>query len=128
MIKKEVISLEAQWYGGGYKFIMFENNIGIFAFEYGSHNKVDLDESKIIKFWQEVDELNIWNWKKKYPYWKQKYEPMLDGCSWELKIRNRKQKAKYSKGYESYPRTYKKLISILIKLFDAEEFEKDIIY
>ena len=47
MIKKEVISLEAQCYGGGYKFILLENNIGLFTFEYGSHNAIELDESNI---------------------------------------------------------------------------------
>ena len=23
----------------------------------------------------------------KVPYWKQKYEPLLDGCAWELKLK-----------------------------------------
>ena len=49
MIKKDVISLEAQWYAGGYKFIMFENNIGIFAFEYG-HGGVVLRYKLEIEF------------------------------------------------------------------------------
>ena len=67
-----------------------------------------------------MDKLEVWNWKKKYPYWKQKYEPLLDGCSWELKLRNREGRAKYCSGYESFPRNFKKLIKALNELFESD--------
>ena len=59
-------------------------------------------------------------WRKKYPYVKPKYEPMLDGYSWELKLRDRNGRAKYCTGYESFPRNFKKLIYELDDLFDSE--------
>ena len=95
-MKREVIELEAIWYGGGFHFILQEDKTGLVIRNFGENcepNKVD--ENKIIIFWKKVEELGVWKWHKKYPYWKQKYEPMLDGCDWKLKLRDRDGRAKY---------------------------------
>jgi hypothetical protein len=44
---------------------------------------------------------------------------LLDGCTWELKLRNRNGRAKYCSGYESFPRKFKDLIKELNILFGA---------
>ena len=105
------------WYGGGFSFQLQNNNIGLFREAYQTDITIELQNSAIDKFWLAMDTLDIWNLKKKYPYWNQKYEPILDGCSWELKLRNKQGKVKYSSGYESYPRKFNKLIEELNKLF-----------
>ena len=43
-MKKEVIELEAIWYGGGFHF--------------------RLEDNKIVYFWERVEELEVWKWKK----------------------------------------------------------------
>ena len=67
-----------------------------------------------------MEELDVWNWKKKYPYWKQKGEAVTDGCRWTLKLRDRKGREKYCSGYMSFPRRYKDLIEELNNLFSSD--------
>ena len=80
---------------------------------------VDLPEHRILSFWNRLEEIGVWKWHKKYPYWKQKYEPLLDGCDWKLKLRDREGRAKYCSGYESFPRKFKDLITELNHLFNS---------
>ena len=47
-----------------------------------------------------MEELDVWNWKKKYPYWKQKGEAVTDGCHWTLKLRDRKGREKENSIYQ----------------------------
>ena len=58
---------------------------------------VDLQEHKILTFWDKIEEMGVWKWYKKYPY-KSKYEQLLDGYQWELKLRDRNGRAKYCSG------------------------------
>jgi len=81
---------------------------------------VDLQEHKILSFWDRVEEIGVWKWHKKYPYSKLKYEPMVDGYNWELKLSDRKGRAKYCTGYMSFPRKFKELIEELNHLFESE--------
>ena len=103
-MKEEAIELEAIWYGGGFHFCLDKNSSKI-------------EDYKIINFWKKVDEFGVWKWHKKYPYWKQKYQQLPDGCDWKLKLRDRKGRAKYCSGYESFPRKFKDLIKELNTLF-----------
>ena len=59
-----------------------------------SHQKINVD-SKLDVFWKKIDELEIWNWKKKYETFP---EPKTDGIGWYLKLRDNNGKSKYSKG------------------------------
>ena len=121
IIKPEVIDLNAGWYGGGFSFKLEKNKSGTVFSDYVEMKVTPvISDQKIIRFWENVEKLGVWNWKKKYPYWKQKYEPLLDGCSWELKLRNREGRAKYCSGYESFPRNFKKLVKELNELFESD--------
>ena len=81
---------------------------------------VDIQDYKILSFWDRIEEIGVWKWHKKYPYSKLKYQQLLDGYSWELKLRDRRGRAKYCSGYESFPRKFKDLIKELNKLFGSE--------
>lgn len=119
--KPEVIDLDAIWYGGGFRFVLEKDNVGHVLdqqAEFIPNEKISDD--KILNFWKEIYKLGVWKWHKKYPYWKQKYQPLTDQCSWELKLRNRDGKSKYCHGYASFPRNFKKLIEALNELFGAE--------
>ena len=119
-MKKEVIELEAIWYGGGFHFKLLGDKTGLVVDDFATDDKPSkIEDYKIIEFWKKVEELGVWKWYKKYPYWKQKYEPMLDGCEWKFKLRDRNGRAKYCAGYESFPRKFKKLIRELNNLFGS---------
>ena len=45
---------------------------------------------------------------------------MTDGYTWEVKLRNRDGKSKYSSGYEKFPKTFKKFVDELNKLFETK--------
>ena len=81
---------------------------------------IDIKDYKILSFWDRIEEMGVWKWHKKYPYSKLKYEQMLDGYNWELKLRDRKGRAKYCSGYESFPRKFKDLIKELNNLFGSK--------
>ena len=81
---------------------------------------VDLQEHKILTFWDKIEELGVWKWHKKYPYSKLKYEQLVDGYNWELRLRDRNGRAKYCSGYDSFPRKFKDLIKELNYLFGSK--------
>ena len=87
---------------------------------YSEEKMVDIPDYKILSFWDRVEEIGVWKWRKKYPYSKLKYEQLTDGYNWELKLRDRNGRAKYCSGYESFPRKFKKLIGELNNLFSSE--------
>ena len=81
---------------------------------------VDVPDYKILSFWDRIEEMGVWKWRKKYPYSKLKYEQLLDGYNWELKLRDRKGRAKYCSGYQSFPRKFNDLIKELNILFGSK--------
>ena len=120
MTKKEIIYFDAGAFGGsggncelinGYLESNYMNE-GVFA----ERKKIKLDESKILYFWKRIDELNVWNWNKRY----EDEMAMTDGYTWEVKLRNRDGKSKYSSGYEKFPKTFKKFVDELNKLFETK--------
>ncbi len=122
-MKEEVIELEAIWYGGGFHFRLLNDKTGLVLDldNYTEGKKPSqIEDSKIINFWKKVEELGVWQWYKKYPYWKQKYQPLPCGCDWKLKLRDRKGRAKYCSGYRSFPRKFKDLIKELNNLFGSK--------
>ena len=102
---------------------LLENNKGIIIGSTSDAIDVDVPDYKILSFWDRIDEIGVWKWRKKYPYSKLKYEQLLDGYNWELKLRDRKGRAKYCSGYESFPRKFKELIKELNNLFGSNIFE-----
>ena len=81
---------------------------------------IDLPEHKILTFWDKVEEIGVWKWRKKYPYGTQNKLQLLDGYNWELKLRDRNGRAKYCSGYQSFPRKFKDLIKELNILFGSK--------
>ena len=120
-MKKEVIYFDAAAYG---PFANCELTNGYLESVYinmdeeasGESKKIKLDESKILYFWKRIDELNVWNWNKRY----EDEMAMTDGYTWEVKLRNRDGRAKYSTGYEKFPKTFKKFVDELNKLFETK--------
>ena len=102
---------------------LLENNKGIIIGSTSDSIYVDVPDYKILSFWDRIEEIGVWKWRKKYPYSKLKYEQLLDGYNWELKLRDRKGRAKYCSGYESFPRKFKELIKELNNLFGSNIFE-----
>ena len=94
---------------------LLENNKGI-VFSDSSEQMIDLQEHKILTFWDRVEELDIWKWKKEY----NPKDEILDGHQWELKLRNRNGKSKFVTGHMSYPDNYNELIKELNNLFGSE--------
>ena len=80
---------------------------------------IKLEEYKILSFWDKIEQIGVWNWSKKYPVKEPELEQLLDGYSWELKLRDRNGKAKYCSGYMSFPRKFKDLIKELNALFGS---------
>ena len=115
-MKKEVISYS------GFSMIppesveLLENNKGVIITPSSDAKITDVQDYKILSFWDRIEQIGVWKWKKSY---NPKYE-ILDGYQWELKLRNRKGEAKYIEGHESYPKKFKDLINELNILFGSK--------
>ena len=119
-MKKEVISYSGHSMLPPESVELLENKKGSIITPGLNAKIVDIQDYKILSFWDRIEEIGVWKWHKKYPYSKLKYQQLLDGYNWELKLRDRKGRAKYCSGYESYPRKLRELIKELNILFDAE--------
>ena len=119
-MKKEVISYSGHSMIPPEGVELLENNKGSIITPSLDAKIVDIQDYKILSFWDRIEEIGVWKWHKKYPYPKLKYLQLLDGYNWELKLRDRKGRAKYCSGYESFPRKFKELIKALNDLFDSE--------
>ncbi len=83
----------------------------------GYKKEIEIPEYKILSFWDSMDELNIWKWKRKYEHPK---FVIIDGHMWSLKLKSRTGKLLETKGSNYYPSKYKKFIECLNHLFDAK--------
>jgi|TARA_B100000989_G_C19343264_1_gene385894 hypothetical protein len=119
-MKKEVISYSGHSMIPPESVELLENNKGSIIIPRLDAKIVDIQDYKILSFWDRIEEIGVWKWHKKYPYSKLKYQQLLDGYSWELKLRDRRGRAKYCSGYESFPRKFKELIKALNDLFGSE--------
>ena len=99
---------------------LLENNKGKVLAESFDGDIVDVPDYKILSFWDRIEEIGVWKWRKKYPYGIQNKLQLLDGYNWELKLRDRKGRAKYCSGYQSFPRKFKDLIKELNILFGSK--------
>ena len=118
-MKKEVIFYSSFSMAPPESVELLNDNKGIIINDSGE-KLVDIPEHKILTFWDRIEEIGVWKWHKKYPYSKLKYEQLLDGYNWELKLRDREGRAKYCSGYESFPRKFKDLIKELNNLFGSK--------
>jgi len=76
------------------------------------------------QFWQTVDTLKVWSWKKEY-----NDEDVLDGTQWELRIKIQGKRGRKIFGSNAYPEpkgTFKSFIKGLNKLSNSKiEFEEE---
>jgi len=113
--KKELIYYSSGSMGFPNSVELLENNKGKIL-EEGSELIVDLKEHKILHFWDRMNELQVWKWKREY---NPKFE-ILDGHQWELKLRNREGRTRNFDGHMSYPDNYNDFIKELNNLFGSE--------
>jgi hypothetical protein len=118
-VKKEVISYS------GFSMIppesveLLENNKGVIIIPSSETKIVDIQDYKILSFWDRIEEIGVWKWSKKYPVKEPELQQMTDGYTWELKLRDRNGRTKYCSGYMSFPRKFKDLIKELNNLFGS---------
>ena len=115
MKKKEIIYYSSGSMGFPNSVELLENNKGKILDD-GAEIITDLKEHKILHFWDRMNELQVWKWKREY---NPKFE-ILDGHQWELKLRNREGRTRNFDGHMSYPDNYNELIKELNNLFGSE--------
>ena len=115
-MKKEVIYYSGCSMGGFETNELLENNKAKVSTLETGEKITDIQEYKILTFWDRIEETGIWKWKKNYT----NPMEMTDGYDWELKLRDRNGRAKYCAGYESYPRKFKDFIKELNYLFGSK--------
>ena len=120
IIKKEVIFYSGFSMEPPEQVELLENNKGKVLTESFDGDIVDVPDYKILSFWDRIEEIGVWKWRKKYPYGIQNKLQLLDGYNWELKLRDRNGRAKYCSGYQSFPRKFKDLIKELNILFGSK--------
>ena len=98
---------------------LLENNKGVIIIPSSETKIVDIQDYKILSFWDRIEEIGVWKWSKKYPVKEPELQQMTDGYTWELKLRDRNGRTKYCSGYMSFPRKFKDLIRELNNLFGS---------
>ena len=114
-MKKEVIFYSSFSMAPPESVELLNDNKGIIINDSGE-KLVDIPEHKILTFWDKIDELKIWKWKKEYS----PKDEIEDGHQWELKLRNRNGKTRNFDGHMSYPDNFNELIKELNNLFGSE--------
>ena len=115
-MKKEVISLSITTMALLYEVEMVEKGKFVFLKLEDAGKEISVSQSKIDKFWQQIESIGVWDWKRKYEYGKYEIQPPTDGVDWILKLRSPDGKVKYAAGYEKYPDTFNNLVEIFDEL------------
>ena len=136
MNDKLIIDFSIGGFFGGYERIIWQNNK--FQHQFFEHIFPEDEEVKPNKvlsattpstkdweeFWNEVDALKVWSWKKDYYN-----EGVDDGVQWELKIKRQGRRRRRIFGSNAYPEpkgTFDSFIKALNKLSKSKiEFEEE---
>ena len=124
--KTEVLNFSIGGFSGDYERIIWQNDK-----LYHYCDGIILDEDFTIpstkdweEFWDEVDALKVWSWKKDY-----NNDDVLDGTQWELTIKREGRRKRRIFGSNAYPEpkgTFVSFIKALNKLSKSEiEFEEE---
>ena len=116
--ENEIIELHAQCFGWEL-FASLVNNKGSVFDSRGEDITRTINDFDKQNFWKKIEELGVWNWYKKYPHKKPKYESLPDQVSWELKIINH-EKYKTCSGYDYFPKNFKEFTKELSNLIGVE--------
>ena len=120
-------------FGGGYERIIWQNNkIHYQFFERSFYDDEEPDKVLSVntpstkdweEFWQVVDALKVWGWKKDYYN-----EDIHDGMQWGLRIKKQGKRGRKIFGSNAYPEpkgTFNSFIKALNKLSNSKiEFEE----
>ena len=126
MNDKIIFDFSIGGFSGGYERIIWQNDK-----LYYYCDGIFLDEDFTIpsikdweEFWQAVDALKVWSWKKDYYD-----EGVDDGLQWELKIKREGRRRRRIFGSNAYPEpkgTFNSFIKALNKLSNSKiEFEEE---
>ena len=122
-MKTEVLNFSIGGFSQGNEKIIWQDN-KLYHFFDGSF----LDQDFITpsnkdweQFWDVVDAINVWNWKKDYHN-----DDVLDGTQWELAIKRSGKRKRRIFGSNKYPTQFMSLINALNNLSKSKiEFEED---
>jgi len=123
LMKTEILNFSIGGFSQGNEKIIWQDN-KLYHFFDGSF----LDQDFITpsnkdweQFWDVVDAINVWNWKKNYHN-----DDVLDGTQWELAIKRSGKRKRRIFGSNKYPTHFMLLIKALNKLSKSKiEFEED---
>ena len=115
-MKKEVISFNITAMVQLYEVEMLDKDKFVFQNLEDGGKEISVSRSKIDKFWQQIESIGVWDWKRKYEYGKYEPQPPTCGVDWILKLRSPDGKVKYATGYEKYPDTFNNLVEIFDEL------------
>ena len=115
-MKKEVISLSITAMVHLYEVEMLDKDKFVFQNLEDRGKEISVSRSKIDKFWQQIESIGVWDWKRKYEYGKDELQPPTCGVDWILQLRSPDGKVKYATGYEKYPDTFNNLVEIFDEL------------
>jgi len=123
LMKTEVLNFSIGGFSQGNEKIIWQDN-KLYHFFDGSF----LDQDFITpsnkdweQFWDVVDAINVWNWKKDYHN-----DDVLDGTQWELAIKRSGKRKRRIFGSNKYPTQFMSLINALNNLSKSKiEFEED---
>ena len=80
--------------------------------------KVKLMEDQINFFWNKLNELQVWNWKKDY------FDPdVMDGTEWRLKIIRPKKSQLKVEGQNAYPDNFDDFLKLLNSYIKEELYK-----
>ena len=115
-MKKEVISFNITAMVYLYEVEMLEKGKFFLQNLKDGQREITVSQDKIDQFWQQVESIGVWDWKRKYEYGKYDLQPPTDGVDWILQLRSPDGKVKYATGYEKYPDTFNNLVEIFDEL------------